>query len=114
MKFFLLSREATSKNEYGLPLIRNTVLMSIETGFRDEIRVTNRRAFLRSTNLSNEDLMKHVTELASNQAKRQSKLRTDHQKFTRVSGMKTVTELVYAKPSSMKKFPTKPEVTHRD
>ena len=68
MKFFLLSQEADSTNEYGLPLIRNTLLMSIETGFRDEILVTNRRAFLRSTDLSNENLMKHVNELASNQA----------------------------------------------
>ena len=68
------SQKGDSKFEYGFPLIQNTFLETIETGLRDDILVTKLRPALRNMDLSDEDLMKYVNELATSQAERQSKL----------------------------------------
>ena len=49
-------------------------MKSFETWLRDDILATNLRPILRLSGLSDEDLMRHVNELASHQAERQSKL----------------------------------------
>ena len=49
-------------------------MKSFETGLRDDILAANLRPILRLSGLSDEDLMRHVNELASHQAERQSKL----------------------------------------
>ena len=87
-KVLFVSQEDDSKFYYGFPLVQNTFLKSLENGLRDDILVTNLRPILRTPDISDEDLMKHVNELASNQAERQSKL---EQKSAKVNSTK-VTE----------------------
>ena len=81
-KVLFVGQEDDSKFDYGFPLIQNTFLKSLESGLRDDILVTNLRPILRTPDISDEDLMKHVNQLASNQAERQSKL---EQKSAKVS-----------------------------
>ena len=73
-KVLFVSQEDDSEFDYGFPLVQNTFLKSLETGLCDDILVTNLRPILRTPDISDEDLMKHVNELTSNQAERQSKL----------------------------------------
>ena len=87
-KVLFVSQEDDSKFDHGFPLVQNTFLKSLETGLRDDILVTNLRPILRTPDISDEDLMKHVNELTSNQAERQSKL---EQKSAKVNSTK-VTE----------------------
>ena len=49
-------------------LIQNTFLKAFETGLRDDILATNLRRVLRKKDISDEELMRQVDELASNQA----------------------------------------------
>ena len=86
-KVLFVSQEDDSKFDYGFPLVQNTFLKSLETGLRDDILVTNLRPILRTPDISDEDLMKHVNELTSNQAERQSKL---EQKSAKVTSTKVI------------------------
>ena len=70
------SQEADCEFDYGFTLIQKTFLKSFETGLRDDILATNLRPILRASELSDEELMKQVNELASHQAERQNKLST--------------------------------------
>ena len=54
--------------------MQNTFLKSLETGLRDEGLVTNLRPHLRLAEVSDEELMKIVNELASKQAERKMKM----------------------------------------
>ncbi len=47
-----------------------------ETGLRDDILAVNLRPILRTSGLTDEELMKHVNELASHQPERQNKLQS--------------------------------------
>ena len=93
------SQEADSKFEYGFLLIQNTFLKSTETGLLDDILVTNFRPALHNTDLSNEDLMKYVNELATDQAERQSKLGS---KPERSSAAVAITEPTQPKQNAAK------------
>ena len=62
--------------KYGPSLIQKTFLKSFETGLRDDMLVTNMRPSLRTRGLSDEDLMKTVNELASQQVEGDFKLRS--------------------------------------
>ena len=68
------SKESDCEVQYDEPLIQKTFMKSFETGLRDDILAANLRPILRLSELSDEDLMRHVNELASHQAERQSKL----------------------------------------
>ena len=68
------SKESDCEVQYDEPLIQKTFMKSFETGLRDDILAANLRPILRLSGLSDEDLMRHVNELASHQAERQSKL----------------------------------------
>ena len=94
-KELFVSQENDSKFDYGFPLVQNTFLKSPETGLRDDILVTNLTSILRTPDISDEDLMKHVNELASNQAERQSKL---EQKSAKVSSTKVTEGQRVSKP----------------
>ena len=96
------SQEAGSKFEYGFPLIQNTFLKSIETDLRDDILVTNLHPALHNTDLSDEDLMKYVNELATNPAERQSKLGS---KPARSSTAVAITEPTQPKQNAAKESP---------
>ena len=93
------SQEADSKFEYGFPLIQNTFLKSIETSLRDDILVTNLHPALHNTDLSDEDLMKYVNELTTNQAEIQSKLGS---KPARASAAMATTEPAQPKQGTAK------------
>ena len=87
-KVLFVSQEDDSKFDYGFPLVQNTFLKSLETGLRDDILVTNLRPILRTPDISDEDLMKHVNELTSNQAERQSNLSKSQQKSIQLKWLK--------------------------
>ena len=75
-KVSFAGKEADCEINYDFPLIQKTFLKSFETSLRDDILATNLRPTLRHQDLSDEDLMKQVNELASNQEERKSKLGT--------------------------------------
>ena len=79
------SQESDCEFNYGLSLIQKTFAKSFETGLRDDILASNLRATLRTPGLTDEELMKQVNELASQQAERNTKLATEHQKMTKVN-----------------------------
>lgn len=68
------SKESECEVQYDEPLIQKAFMKSFETGLRDDILAANLRPILRTSGLTDEDLMKHVNELASHQAERQNKL----------------------------------------
>ncbi|KAK3720024.1 hypothetical protein QZH41_005169 [Actinostola sp. cb2023] len=84
-KVIFASQEADCDFNYGLKLIQNTFLKSFETGLRDDILATNLRPMLRTQNLTDEELMKSVNEMASHQIERKNKLATERQKTARVN-----------------------------
>ena len=94
-KVLFVSQKDDFKFDYGFLLIQNTLLKSLETGLRDDILVTNLRPILRTPDISDEDLMKHVNELTSNQAERQSKL---EQKSAKVNSSKVTEGQRVSKP----------------
>jgi hypothetical protein len=71
------SKESDCEVHYDEPLIQKTFVKSFETGLRDDILAANLRPILRSSPLTDEDLMRHVNELASHQAERQNKLASE-------------------------------------
>ena len=71
------SKESDCEVHYDEPLIQNIFMKSFETGLRDDILAANLRPILRSSPLTDEDLMRHVNELASHQAERQNKLASE-------------------------------------
>ena len=79
------SQESDCEFNYGLSLIQKTSVKSFETGLRDDILASNLRATLRTPGLTDEELMKQVNELASQQAKRNTKLATERQKGAKVN-----------------------------
>ena len=68
------SKKSGCELQYDEPLIQKTFMKSFETGLRDDILAANLRPILRTSRLTDEELMKHVNELASHQAERQNKL----------------------------------------
>ena len=62
------SQESDCEFNYGPSLIQKTFAKSFETGLRDDILASNLRATLRTPGLTDEELMKQVNELASQQA----------------------------------------------
>ena len=99
-KVLFVSQEDDSKFDYGFSLVQNTFLKSLETGLRDDILITNPRPILRTPDISDEDLMKHVNELASNQAERQSKL---EQKSAKVNSTEVTEGQLASKPKENRK-----------
>ena len=79
------SQELDCEFNYGLSLIQKTFVKSFETGLRDDILASNLRATLRTQGLTDEELMKQVNELASQQAESNTKLATERQKVTKVN-----------------------------
>ena len=71
------SKESDCEVHYDEPLIQKTFIKSFETGLRDDILAANLRPILRASSLTDEDLMRHVNELASHQAERQNKLASE-------------------------------------
>ena len=73
-KVIFASQEEELQFENSLKLVQNTFLKSLEMGLRDKGLVTNLRPHLCLAEVSNEELMKVVNELASKQAERKMKM----------------------------------------
>ena len=78
------SKESDCEFNYGASLIQKTFVKSFETGLRDDILASNLRPTLRTSGLTDEELMRQVNELASQQAERSSKLASERQKSAKV------------------------------
>ena len=78
------SQESDCEFNYGAFLIQKTFVKSFETGLRDDILASNQTPTLRTSRLTDEELMRQVNELASQQAERSSKLASERQKSTKV------------------------------
>ena len=72
-KVFFATQEEKSSDEYPTQLVQNTFLKTVETGLRDESLVTNPRPFLRQGGITDEELMKHLNDLATVQPERKAK-----------------------------------------
>ena len=79
------SQESDCEFNYGLSLIQKIFAKSFETGLGDDILASNLRATLCTPGLTDEELMKQVNELASQQAVQNTKLAAGHQKTTKVN-----------------------------
>ena len=79
-KVLFTSQESNPQFDYGSQLIQNTYLKAFETGLPDDILATNLRPILRKNDLSDEELMRQVNELNSNQEERLTKIGGDRQK----------------------------------
>ncbi|CAH3123908.1 unnamed protein product [Pocillopora meandrina] len=69
-----------------------TIVKSFETGLCDDISASNLRTTLRTPGLTDEELMKQVNELASQQDEHTTKLATEHQKRAKVNACKVPRE----------------------
>ena len=78
------SRESDCGFNYGASLIEKTFVKSFETGLRDDILASNLRPTLRTSELTDEELMRQVNEFSSQQAERSSKLVSERQKSAKV------------------------------
>ena len=104
-KVIFASQEEESQFEYSLKLVQNMFLKSLETGLRDEGLVTDLRPHLRLAEVSDEELMKVVNELASKQAERKMKMSVSasQQKNAKVNTLSAVPdkpELAKQKPKN--------------
>ena len=86
------SQESDCESNYGLSLIQKTIVKSFETGLCDDISASNLRTTLRTPGLTDEELMKQVNELASQQDEHITKLATEHQKRAKVNVCKVPRE----------------------
>ena len=84
-KVNFVSQESNCEFNYGLSLIQKTFVKSFETGLHDDILASSLRVTLHNPGLTDEELMKQVNELASQQAERKTKLATERQKVTKVN-----------------------------
>ena len=91
-KLNFASQESDCEVNYGPALIQKTFAKSFETGLRDDILASNLRATLRTPGLTDEELIKQVNELASQQAERNTKLSTERQKATKVNACEVLKE----------------------
>ena len=62
---FAIQESDCEFTDYGLSLIQKTFVKSFETGLRDDIVASNSRTTHRTPGLTDEELMKQVNELAS-------------------------------------------------
>ena len=68
------SKEERVEAEYSTQLVEKSFLKAFESGLRDENLVTNLRPFLRTSGISDDELMKNVNELATKQHERKMKI----------------------------------------
>ena len=95
------SKENDCEFNYGPSLIQKTFIKSFETGLRDDILASNLRPTLRTRDLSDEELMKQVNELASQQAERNTKIASERQKAVKVNACEVPREEKEAKVRSL-------------
>ena len=70
---------------YGLSLIQKTFVKSLESGLCDDILASKLRMTLRTPGITDDELMKQVNALASQQDERTTKLANEHQKRAKLN-----------------------------
>ena len=65
------SQESDCEFNYGASLIQKTFVKSFETGLRDDILASNLRPTLRTSELTDEEIMRQVNELASQTSRKE-------------------------------------------
>ena len=80
-KVFFATREEHAESEYSSQLVEKSFLKAFESGLRDENLVTNLRPFLRKSQITDEELMRSVNELATKQAERKAKIGTATERY---------------------------------
>ena len=73
-RVFFAAKEERAEGEYSSQLVEKSFLKAFESGLRDENLVTNLRPFLRTSGVTDEELMKNVNELATKQQERKTKI----------------------------------------
>ena len=71
---FFASKEERFEAQYSTQLVEKSFLKVFESGLRDENLVTNLRPFLRTSGITDGELMKNVNELATKQQERKTKI----------------------------------------
>ena len=84
-KVFFATREEDAQAEYNSQLVQKSFLKAFETGLRDENLVTNLRPFLRQDNITDEELMRNVNDLATKQAERKAKVAPERQRAAKAN-----------------------------
>ena len=70
------SKEENAESEYSSQLVEKSVLKAFESGLRDENLVTNLRPFLRKSDITDDELMRSVNELATKNSERKATIGT--------------------------------------
>ena len=73
-RVFFAAKEERAEGEYSSQLIEKSFLKAFESGLRDENLVTNLHPFLRAREITDDELMKNVNELATRQQERKMKI----------------------------------------
>ena len=84
-KVFFATKEEDAQAEYNSQLVQKSFLKAFETGLRDENLVTNLRPFLRQDNITDEELMRNVNDLATKQAERKAKVAPERQRAAKAN-----------------------------
>ena len=93
-RVFFAAKEERVEGEYSSQLVEKFFLKAFESGLRDENLVTNLRPFLRTSGITDEELMKNVNELATKQQERKTKIGAtrERSKTAKAQAVSTVNE----------------------
>ena len=93
-RVFFAAKEERAEGEYSSQLVEKSFLKAFESGLRDENLVTNLRPFLRTSGITDEELMKNVNELATKQKERKTKIgaTSERSKTAKAQAVSSVTE----------------------
>ena len=110
-KVLFAAHEESAEDEYSHQLVSKSFFKALETGLRDENLVTNLRPFLSQQNVTDEELMRRVNELALKQAERRAKVGFSSERTKTVRAQATSTQSVDER-SKNKQAPTTKTVSN--
>ena len=95
-RVFFASKEERVEAEYSTQLVEKSFLKAFESGLRDENLVTNLRPFLRTSGITDDELMKNVNELATKQHERKMKIgvTSERSKTAKAQAVSTESETI--------------------
>ena len=73
-KVLFAAHEESAEDEYSHQLVNKSFIKALETGLRDENLVTNLRPFFSQPNVTDEEFMRRVNDLAMKQAERRARV----------------------------------------
>ena len=95
-RVFFASKEERVEAEYSTQLVEKSFLKAFESGLRDENLVTNLRPFLRTSGISDDELMENFNELATKQHERKMKIgvTSERSKTAKAQAVSTESETI--------------------